>query len=259
MMKFPTGLDLCIRDDELAFQYGPGVFGPVPEMRRLDDIRKSLRDPECDGPDPVYGIAMDVCVEEHHEDLRQRMLLLGALVYASGKLGEEPVRSQGHIHATAPHSGWSPPELFEIWQGSAIIYAQETADDNPGRCFAITAGVGDQVVVPPGWAHCVINADPTRRMAFGAWCDREYGFDYRGVRAHGGLAWFPLITNETLDWVGNPAYLPSELIVKKPSKYPGLGLDVSLSIYNQFARNPESVQWVSEPARVAAVWENFVP
>ena len=192
-MKFPTGLDLCIRDDELAFQYGPGVFGPVPEMRRLDDIRKSLRDPECAGPDPVYGIAMDVCVEEHHQDLRRRMLLLGALVYASGKLGEEPVRSQGHIHATASHSGWSPPELFEIWEGSAIIYAQETADDNPGRCFAISAEVGDQVVVPPGWAHCVINADRTRRMAFGAWCDREYGFDYRGVRAHGGLAWFPII------------------------------------------------------------------
>ena len=61
----------------------------------------------CDGPDPVYGIAMDVCRQEHHQDLRKRMLLLGALVYASGKLGEEPVRSQGHIHATAPHSGWS--------------------------------------------------------------------------------------------------------------------------------------------------------
>ena len=147
---------------------------------------------------------MDVCTEEHHQDLRQRMLLLGALVYASGKLGEEPVRSQGHIHATAPHSGWSPPELFEIWEGSAVIYAQETADDNPGRCFAISAEVGDQVVVPPGWAHCVINADSTRRMAFGAWCDREYGFDYRGVRAHGGLAWFPLIRGAKLEWAPKP-------------------------------------------------------
>ena len=28
MMKFPTGLDLCILDHELAFRYGPGVFGP---------------------------------------------------------------------------------------------------------------------------------------------------------------------------------------------------------------------------------------
>jgi glucose-6-phosphate isomerase, archaeal len=261
MMKFHHGLDLCIPGDELSFRYGAGVFGPIAEMRRLDDIRPSLRDPHCDGPDPVYGIAMDVCREEHHEDLRRRMLLLGAVVFAGGRLGEEPVRSQGHIHSTAPHSGWSPPELFEIWEGSAIIYAQETADDYPGRCFAICAGVGDQVVVPPGWAHCVVNADPSRRMAFGAWCDREYGFDYQGVRAHCGLAWFPLLPQKgkPMNWVRNPTYLPSELTVKTPSAYPALGLDRSVSIYNQFLRDPDSIQWVSEPARVADAWPNFVP
>jgi glucose-6-phosphate isomerase len=263
MMEFHHGLDLCIPGDELSFRYGAGIFGPTPEMRRLDDIRPSLRDPRCDGPDPVYGIAMDVGREEHHEDLRRRMLLLGAVVYAGGRLGEEPVRSQGHIHRTAPHSGWSPPELFEIWEGSAIIYAQETADDQPGRCFAISAGVGDQVVVPPGWAHCVINADPSCRMAFAAWCDREYGFDYRGVRAHGGLAWFPLLPPEgkpaPMNWVRNPTYLPSELMVKTPSAYTALGLDRSVSIYDQYLRDPDSIQWVSEPARVADMWANFIP
>ena len=34
--------------------------------------------------------------------------------------------------ALAPHSGWSPPEVFEIWTGPAIVYAQERAADNPG-------------------------------------------------------------------------------------------------------------------------------
>jgi glucose-6-phosphate isomerase, archaeal len=259
-MKFDPGLDLRSAENGLWFEYGVGVFGPTPEMRRLDQIRPSLRDPTCDGPDPVYGIAMDVGREEHREDLRKRMLLLGAVIYATGKLGEEPVRSQGHIHAKAPHSGWSPPELFEIWEGKAIIYAQETADDDPGRCFAVLAGVGDQVVVPPGWAHCVINADPSSRMAFGAWCDREYGFDYRAVRAHGGLAWFPIISGSgTIDWAKNPAYLTRELTVQPPGSYAALGLDRSLSIYNQFARNPASIQWVSEPATVAGVWQNFIP
>src|SRR6202167_5312917 len=84
--------------------------------------------------------------------------LFGVVVYASGRLGDEPVRSQGHIHAIAPHCGWSTPEVFEIWEGRAIVYAQESAEDDPGRCFAVTAGPGDKVVVPPGWAHAVINA-----------------------------------------------------------------------------------------------------
>src|SRR5450432_2870829 len=106
-------------------------------MRRLDAIRPSLRDPDCAGPDPVYGIAMDVGREGDLPALQEKMLLFGALVYAKGTLGDEPVRSQGHVHAIAAHSGWSPPEIFEIWSGTAIVYAQQRAEDDPGRCVAI--------------------------------------------------------------------------------------------------------------------------
>ncbi|MFY9674310.1 MAG: hypothetical protein WAK13_07640, partial [Terriglobales bacterium] len=44
----------------LEFSYDEGVFGPQPEFRRLGQIRPSLKDPACDGPDPVYSIVMDV-------------------------------------------------------------------------------------------------------------------------------------------------------------------------------------------------------
>jgi glucose-6-phosphate isomerase, archaeal len=264
-MKFDPKLGVRSLDD-LSFSYDKGVFGPQPELRRLDQIRRSLRDPMCDGPDPVYSIVMDVGRYEHRDELARRMLLFGVVVYAAGQLGEEPVRSQGHIHAVAPHCGWSTPELFEIWEGRAIIYAQESADDDPGRCFAITAGPGDKVVVPPGWAHAVINADPGSRMTFGAWCDRQYGFVYDAIRAHQGLAWFPILDAEQKDgqrkirWERNPSYRSdrsSDLSIREPREYPELGLDLSTPIYQQFSNNSDSVRWVSEPARVASVWNNF--
>jgi glucose-6-phosphate isomerase, archaeal len=122
--------------------------------------------------------------------------------------------------------------------------------------------------VPPGWAHCVINADPFRRMTFGALCDREYGFDYRGVRAHRGLAWFALLTEDnatgfgqhsSLRWVPNSNYQVSGLVIKTPSSYTALGLDRSVSIYGHFIDDPDSVQWISEPQRMASQWHNFVP
>ena len=229
-------------------------------MRSLDAIRRSLRDPNCDGPDPVYGIAMDIGRQQDRERLQQRMLLYGAVVYAAGTLGDEPVRSQGHIHAIAPHSGWCPPEIFEIWSGTAIIYAQQRAEDDPGRCIAITARPGEQVVVPPGWAHCVINADPASRMVFGAWCDRLYGFDYAGVRAHGGLAWFPIVNaSGEIVWEPNPRYGASNLEQRAPRCYPELGLDTSRSLYRQFADEPDSVMFVADPQRAAAHWATFVP
>jgi glucose-6-phosphate isomerase len=258
-MTFDPQLAVLLSADALAFEYGPSVFGPHPELRSLDAIRYSLLSPSCSGPDPVYCIAMDVGREEHAEALRQRMLLFGVVAYESGRLGDEPVRSQGHVHAIAPHCGWSTPELFEIWQGEAIIYAQETVMDRPGRCIAIEAGPGDKIVIPPGWAHCVINRNPESRMMFGAWCDREYGFVYDGVRAHGGLAWFPVLHEGNLEWQRNPSYEPSQLISRSARSYPELGVSSELPIYEQFARDHNSMQWVSEPYMVQDLWDNFEP
>ena len=256
--KFDPMLGVHSHAADLTFSYDDGVFGPQPELRRLDQIRPSLRDPNCAGPDPVYSIVMDVGRREHRDELARRMLLFGVVVYAAGQLGEEPVRSQGHIHAVAPHYGWSTPELFEIWEGRAIIYAQESAEDNPGRCFAVTAGPGDKVVVPPGWAHAVINADPQSHMMFGAWCDRQYGFLYDAIRAHHGLAWFPILDGQRkIHWEPNSSYQSSDLSIRGARAYPELGLEPSIPIYEQFAKDPDSVQWVSEPARVASLWPNF--
>jgi glucose-6-phosphate isomerase len=253
-------LDVSLSESSLSFRYGPGVSGPDPEYRTLDAIRGSLLDPQCSGPDPVYGIAMDVARTKDMNDLKQRMLLYGIVAYAAGRLGQEPARSQGHVHAIAAHSGWSPPEIFQILQGQAIVYAQQSTDDDPGRCVAVTAGPNEKIVVPPGSAHCVINADPSQRMVFAAWCDRQYGFIYDGVRKHGGLAWFPVLDDRNrIHWRPNPTYRPSELTCHAARSYPELELDPNLSLYEQFLQKPDSLMYVSEPSRKADVWKDFLP
>jgi glucose-6-phosphate isomerase len=253
-------LDVSLKPDQLGFHYGPGVIGPATELRSLDAIRASLLDPHCTGPDPVYGIAMDVARASDLPLLLRRMLLYGMVVYAAGRLGQEPTRSQGHVHAIAPHSGWSPPELFEILEGKAIVYAQQNTDDDPGVCVAVLAGERDKVVVPPGWAHCVINANPARRMVFGAWCDRQYGFVYRGVRTHGGLAWFPVLNPaDQIEWLANPAYRTGHLKLHASRAYPELDLIPGSGIYQQFVDHSDSLLWVSDPARNKSLWNTFIP
>jgi len=254
---FNPGLDLQLSERSLSFSYGLECFGPEPEMRRLDTIRPSLLDPQCSGPDPVYGICMDVGKVKDREELNRRYLLFGVVAYAAGTLGREPVRSQGHVHAISPHSGWSAPELFEIWQGRAVVYAQESVGTDPGRCIAIEAGPGEHVVVPPGWAHCVINADPRERMVFGALCDRQYGFVYEGVRAHRGLAWFPLVEAGKIEWQRNPSYGLSHLEARGPRRYEDLNVQHDTPLYTQFEKDPDALQWVAEPQRAANVWKNF--
>jgi len=257
--RFDSGLEIEFLQDTMDFRYGPGVFGPKPEYRSLDAIRPSLRDPNCSGPDPVYAIAMDVGLREDLDELKRRMLLFGVVMYASGRLGDGPVRSQGHVHTISPHCGWSTPELFEIWEGRAIIYCQERSGDDPGRCIAIEASPGDKVVMPPAWAHYVANADQHSKLIFGAWCDRQYGFDYTQMRAHHGLAWFPSIAGGAISWEPNPTYRASKLQHMKARTYPELGLSPTIPIYEHFRNDPESVQWVSNPARVGNLWQRFEP
>jgi len=259
-MNFYPGFDISPTVQPMGFKYGPNVFGPAVENRSLDSIRKSLLDPGCIGPDPVYSIAMDVGKREHLDLLRQLHLLYGAVTFAAGRLGREPVRSQGHIHKVSPLSGWSTPEVYEIWSGKAVIYMQETANDKPGRCFAITAGPGDVVIVPPYWAHATISADTEQPLTFGAWCDREYSFVYDEVRAHKGLAWFPVINgiNEIV-WLKNPNYQESELIVKNPEIYTRFGIRQGEPIYRQFEEDPEKFLFVTHPQRVKELWTKLLP
>ena len=259
-MNFNPGFNITPVHQQMSFHYGDDCFGPKVENRRIDDIRHSLRDPYCDGPAIVYSIAMDVGKQIHRPLLEEMHLLYGVVMYAAGRLGDEPIRSQGHIHKISPLSHCSTPEVYEIWEGEAVIYMQEHGDDNPGRCFAVSAVAGDVVIVPPGWTHATISANPEFPLVFGAWCDREYGFVYDKVRAHQGIAWFPLFdANGKLNWTPNPQYAKSELICKPPEHHPELGIVPGETIYSAFEQNPDTFLYVPHPQRKTDVWQNFIP
>lgn len=259
-MRLSHGIDITPTTSPLGFVYGNNVFGPEVEYRSLDSIRRSLMDPDCPGPDPVYAIAMDVGKDEHRSPLEERNLLFGVVTYAAGRLGKEPVRSQGHVHKKARGNMLAPPEVYEIWSGTAIVYMQETADDDPGRCFAVEAGPGEVVIVPPDWAHATVSADPNEALTFGAWCDRDYGFEYDKVRAHKGMAWFPVLGESgRIDWLPNERYVRRELVAKRPADYSLLGIEEGLPIYTAFEKDPDAFLYVSNPGLRSDVWNDFIP
>lgn len=259
-MRFDPGFNIKPEFSPMGFLYGQDVFGPEVENRMLDDIRPSLMDPACQGPEIVYSIAMDVGKKKHQELLKKMHLLYGVVTYAAGQLGNEPIRSQGHVHKISGYSGWSTPEIYEIWTGEAIIYMQEYTEDIPGRCFAIYAKAGDVVIVPPFWAHATISANPQHPLTFGAWCDRDFGFVYDGIRKHGGIAWFPVFNEKgEIEWKANIKYKHSELICKAPGDYSALGIVPGKSIYKTFEDSPDTFLYVPSPQLKKNIWINFTP
>lgn len=258
-MDFYPGFDIKATADPFGFAYGEGVFGPEPEIRRLDDIRASLADPDSAGPEELYAIVMDVGQIADREEIIKRNLLFGAVIYAAGTIGQEPVRSQGHIHAVSASCGAVTPEVYEIWEGEAVIYMQESGEDNPGKCYAVHARPGDVVIVPPGYVHAAVNADVSQNMAFGAWCVRDYGFDYDKVRSHGGIAFFPYVEDGSLKWRENPAYSGGELIIKEARTWEDFSLEPGVPVYTQFQKDKDRFLFVADPKRCKDRWTAFRP
>lgn len=258
-MKFEPGFEIAAKKDPLGFVYGSNVFGPVPEIRRLDDIRNSLADRNCSGPQDLYAIVMDVGETGDRAEIEKRNLLFGAVTYAAGIIGREPVRSQGHIHAVSPSCGASTPEVYEVWEGEAFIYLQQRGTDDPGRCYAVHAAAGDVVIVPPGWVHATVNADVTKNMTFGAWCVRDYGFDYETVRSHNGIAYFPIAEADGIVWTANPAYQGGSLVVKRARTYEDFGLRPGVPVYRQFQEDKDLFLFVARPQDYPELWRDYEP
>jgi glucose-6-phosphate isomerase len=255
---FSPGFDIRTLNDPLGFEYGDDCFGPQTELRTLDSIRKSLLEPDSKGPEIVYAIAMDVGKKVHKETLTKLHLLYGAVTYAAGTIGKEPVRSQGHIHVRSSFAkNYSTPEVYEIWQGEAIIYMQEFGGDDPGRCFAVHGRPGDLIIVPPGWVHATISAQPATPLTFGAWCDRNYGFDYDAVRAHKGIAWFPIVADGSIQWIPNENYRKSKLQLSEARTYPEFSLEKGKPVYTQFEENNDKFLFVTRPDLFTDIWGRF--
>ncbi|MGL5434604.1 MAG: glucose-6-phosphate isomerase family protein [Lachnospiraceae bacterium] len=233
---------------------------PSTEKRRLEDVRLSLRDRDSTGSDILYAIAMDVCKQEHLGDLKARNLLYGICIYAAGQVGLEPVRSQGHIHAVSPSCNSTTPELYEILEGKAYILMQKGADESTNRAYAVYGEAGDKILVPPGFAHCTINADPDSPMVFGAWCVRDYGFDYQDVRRMGGLSYFPVILpDRTVQFEANPKYNGTERIVKRQRIYTEFKIAADMPIYEQYEHDHTLFDFVTSPAHHNDLWDTFKP
>ena len=256
-MEFYPGFDIDADEAAMDFHYGNGVFGPEPEKRTLEAIRSSLQDPDCSGPEVLYSIVMDVGKEQDRQKMLDRNLLFGAVTYAKGCVGNEPVRSQGHIHAISPSCNASTCEVYEIWDGEAYIYMQEYGKDDAGLCIAVHAKAGDVVLVPPGWVHATINANVDKAMTFGAWCVRDYGFDYDDVREHHGIAYFPVVNAGKISWEINKSYKSADLHVCEARDYPQFGIEKGIPVYTQFEQDPDRFLFVSRPQLKEKEWEEF--
>lgn len=257
---FQPMLDISFNDEDMTIAFHKQTqCSQNTEHRTLDSIRSSLLDPMCTGPKIVYGINMDVYLSHNKEDLKTRNQLYGVVLYNKGTLGKEAIRSQGHLHAISPFSGTRTGEVYQILHGEAYICMQKENPDNSIDFYAIFAKLGDIVVVHHDWIHATVNADPKKPLVFGAWCCRDYAFEYKYVKEKKGLAYYPICANNNIKWLKNNNYDNTKIIISQPPSYKEFGLVQGECIYQQYANNNNLFEFVTQPSKHQESWNNFIP
>jgi glucose-6-phosphate isomerase len=245
---FPVLLDPLA----LTLAFGPGVTTAPVTVRRLDEVRPLLRDPDASGPDHLYTIYMDIRVPGRERELRSLGLGYGAVVYNYGALGAEALRSQGHVHSAPASTGVAYSEIYEFWHGRGLVYMQDSATADVSDAIAVEAGPGDKVVIPPGWAHATVNLGDSP-MAFGAVYALEARLLYEPLRALRGTAHY-VLADGTLE--RNPRYRAVPAARRQfPHEIPAHGIGHGRpALSGELSR----LDLVSRPERYPSVWEALV-
>jgi glucose-6-phosphate isomerase, archaeal len=249
-----AGMDICLDEEHLALDFGPEMLHPSGEIRRLDQVRASLEEPQATGPDHLYTIYMDIACREDMPALHAQGLLYGAVVYNAGTIGQERLRSQGHIHSEKPGTGLRYSEIYEFWTGRGLIYLQKECAPRVSQAYLMPVSAGDKVVIPYGWVHLVVTLGD-EILSFGAWCARANQLEYRPLRALGGPAYFVLADGSLKRNLHYESV--AEIRCVRPGHFPTLGIPVDRPIYTSWREQPELYTFLANPEVTGDIWTDL--
>ncbi len=261
------GLPIYFDPETLRLEAGSDeVVLPEPGVRKIDELRPVLMEPDCQGPEIVYFMYRDIHLRGQEHMRAERGLRYDISTFTGQMLGREYFKTYGHYH---PYIQWryplSWPEVYEILYGRAIFLVQKVDDIYRDPFYikvediiAIPAQEGDKVIMPPNYGHVTINPDPTRPLVMANWVCDWFSSYYESVKEARGFAYYYVQGDGgEPQWVPNRTYrqpLP-ELRHAKPLPAPEIGLEAGKPMYTAAIENPDKFEWVCRPQEwLAEIW-----
>lgn len=168
-------------------------------------------------------------------------------------LGCEFVKTAGHYHPLVPGTQITYPEIYEVLSGEANYILQKPDGEGIDDVILIKAGVGDKVIIPPGYGHLTINAS-NNVLKMANWVARDFESIYQPIKEKGGGAYFILDHG----MVKNPRYdhVP-ELKLLEPANLKELGIQKSKEMYG-LVRDLKKLEFLTKPHENAWIFEEVL-
>ncbi|MCC6790531.1 MAG: hypothetical protein IT336_02540 [Thermomicrobiales bacterium] len=169
-----------------------------------------------------------------------------------GRIGREFPKTAGHYHPTMPESHLAYPEVYTQLHGKFHLLLQRRDAADPERvadCAIVEMNPGFTIVIPPGYAHVLINTTDAPALMAGLYA-AAFRPDYAPVRRRRGLAHYIVAgPRGQVETIANPNYssAPPLRWLTEPLAEPFAPIDPGEPVWRSFARRPDAYAFLTDP------------
>jgi len=228
-----------------------------PKVRLLKDMKEVLFDEELAKISPdleLYYMYRDLAENEQDgEKIKEHKLRYDITIINPVMLGKEYNKTAGHDHPMVPETNITYPELYEVLEGKAIFFMQDSEENSIKDVYAIKANKGDKIIVPPNYEHIMINASKDKLKTANWVCDFPENI-YKPFKDKQGFSYYAINNGSgEIEWIKNENYIDTpELKFLSPNLWlEKFGIDKNKEMYSliedlnklDFLKNPQKYNW----------------
>jgi glucose-6-phosphate isomerase len=207
-----AGFPLHLDTQALDVAFGDGIsFERQPRL--VDELREVLYEPDSLPSDmPFYWNYKLVHAGEADQLFQTARLTFGLVLLPPLKAGVEFVKTHGHYHACMPGSQIGYPEVYTHYYGELFLLMQRRKRGKAielDDCVLYRMIPGKSIMVPPGYAHILINPSLEPGLMAGLY-SLDAIHDYGPIRETAGGAYY------LIEAAGRQQFLPNPLYTKNP-------------------------------------------
>ncbi|HHX59114.1 MAG TPA: glucose-6-phosphate isomerase [Candidatus Moranbacteria bacterium] len=233
----------------------------VPDIRRRQDMKDVLYNPEASGEDELYYMYRGVSYAKDEALIENKGLRYDITVICPGTLEREYIKTAGHYHPEKPGTGLTYPEVYEVLHGRAHYLLQRPHPediDSLETVLLVAAKPGDKVLIPPGFGHITINPGEDF-LIMSNWVARDFSSVYEPVRQMAGGGYYELQTEEGPEFVVNKRYRSVPALRRCPViQVPQLNLITGLPLYRVFLENSRAFEFLTVPEQYTDLFANYL-
>jgi glucose-6-phosphate isomerase len=250
-----SGLPLIVKQD-YNLKFGEGIPEVKPSVRMIEDMYTVLMEPESlpDRKD-MYLMYRKVSRADDVAFMDRHKVRYDITVIPPSMIGQEFNKTTGHYHALKSGTHFAYPEIYQVLYGTGLFLIQKMDAQFKQliSVYALEAKVGDKIIYPPNYGHCIVNTSKDV-LVVANWVADHFESDYKDIALKHGMAYYVIADEEKqYSLIPNSNYQDHPVVrVLDPKNFQSFDIMRSTKpMYLAGIENPKSLEFLTEPQKYA--------